>query len=56
MDTRAAQTLVDLRGAGIVVVTLRAHTCEAVDAVNAGAAAVARIDGALIHIDVAHGV
>lgn len=55
MDARVAETLVDLRETGGVLVTLRTHAGEAVDAVDAGAAVVARVDGAFVDVDVTHG-
>lgn len=55
VDAGVAQTLVDLGEAGGVVVAVRTHAGEAVDAVDAGAAVVARVDGALVDADVAHG-
>lgn len=55
VDTGVAEALVDLREAGGVVVTLGTHAGEAVDAIDTGATVVARIDGALIDVDVTHG-
>lgn len=55
VDAGVAEALVDLGEAGGVVVTLRAHAGEAVDAVDTGAAIVAGVDGALVDVDVAHG-
>lgn len=37
------------------MVTLRTHAGEAVDPVNAGAAVVTGVDGALVDVDVTHG-
>lgn len=55
VDTGVAQALVDLREASGVVEAVRAQAGEAVDAVHAGAAVVAGVDGALVDVDVAHG-
>ena len=55
VDTGVAATLVHLCQAGGVVVALRAQAGEAADAVDAGAAVVARVDDTVVDIDVAHG-
>lgn len=54
VDAGVAQALVDLREAGGVVVAVRTNAGEAVDAVNAGAAIVAGVDGALVNVNVTH--
>ena len=54
MDAGVAAALVHLRQTGGVVVALRAQASEAVDAVDARAAVVTRVDGALIDVDVTH--
>ena len=54
VDTRIAEALVDLGKAGGIVVAIRTHAGEAVDAVDAGAAVVAGVDGALVDVDVTH--
>lgn len=54
VDAGVAQALVDLREAGGVVVAVRTNAGEAVDAVDAGAAIVAGVDGALINVNVTH--
>lgn len=55
MDTGVAKALVDLEEAGGVMVTLWAQTGEAVDAIDAGATIVTRVEVTLINVDVAHG-
>lgn len=55
VDAGVAEALVDLGEAGGVMVAFWTHAGEAVDAVNAGAAVVAGVDGTLINVDVAHG-
>ena len=54
VDAGVADALVDLREAGGVVVALGALAGEAVDGVDAGAAVVAGVLGALVDVDVAH--
>lgn len=53
--TWVAEALVDLREAGGIVVTFWTYAGEAVYAVNAGAAVVAGVDGALVDVNVTHG-
>ena len=55
VDAGVTEALVDLGEAGGVMVTLGTHAGEAVDAVDAGAAVVAGVDGALVDVDVTHG-
>lgn len=55
MDTRVAKALVDLGEAGGVMVTLWTLTGEAVDAINAGATVVTRVEGTFVKVDVTHG-
>lgn len=55
VDAGVAEALVDLREAGGVVEAVGTQAGEAVDAVHAGAAVVAGVDGALVDVDVAHG-
>lgn len=55
VDAGVAEALVDLGEAGGVVVTVRTRADEAVDAVDAGAAVVAGVAGALVDVDVTHG-
>lgn len=55
VDAGVAEALVDLREAGGVVVTFWTRAGEAVDAVDAGAAIVAGVDGTLVDVDVTHG-
>jgi len=54
MDAGIAQALVDLGEAGGIVVTVRTHAGEPIDAVDAGATIVAGVDGALVDVDVTH--
>lgn len=55
VDAGIAEALVDLGEAGGVMVTFWTHAGEAVDAIDAGAAVVAGVDGALVDVDVTHG-
>lgn len=55
MDAGITEALVDLGEAGGVMVTLWTQAGEAVDAVDTSAAIVARVDGALIDVNVTHG-
>lgn len=55
VDAGVAEALVDLGEAGGAVVTFWTHAGEAVDAIDAGAAVVAGVDGALVDVDVTHG-
>lgn len=54
VDAGVAETLVDLGEAGGIVVTVRTHTGETVDFIDAGSTVVARIDGAFVNVDVTH--
>lgn len=55
VDAGVAEALVDLGEAGGVLVTVGTRAGEAVDAIDAGAAVVAGVDGALVDVDVTHG-
>lgn len=55
VDAGVAETLVDLREAGGIVVAIGTHAGEAVGAVDTRAAVVARVEGALVYVDVTHG-
>lgn len=55
VDAGITEALVDLGEAGGVMVTLWAQAGEAVDAVDTSATVVARVDGALIDVNVTHG-
>lgn len=55
MDAGIAEALVDLGEASGIMVTFWTHAGEAVDAINTGAAIVARVDGTLVDVDVTHG-
>lgn len=54
VDTGVAATLVHLRQAGGVIVALWAQAGEAVDAIDARAPVVTRVDGTFIDVDVTH--
>lgn len=54
VDAGVAQALVDLGETSGVMVTIWTDAGEGVDAVNAGAAVVAGVDGTLIDVDVTH--
>lgn len=55
VDAGVAETFVDLREARGVMITFGTHADETVDAVDAGAAVVAGVNGALVDVDVTHG-
>lgn len=54
VDAGITEALVDLGEAGGVMVTLWTQAGEAVDAVDTSATIVARVDGALIDVNVTH--
>jgi len=55
VDAGVAEALVDLGEAGGVLVAVWTRAGEAVDAVDAGAAVVAGVDGTLVDVNVTHG-